>query len=110
MLVIVMVAGQWEQVPPHVRPLHAQLPTLERLDLDLELAGDVPDPNMADTLSHLTRLTSLTALALQAGPMRGLLRHLPADQRAGEPWQPQNLVRRSPAKSFSDATGPLHRS
>jgi hypothetical protein len=70
--------------------LHMQLPTLERLDLVLTLAGAMPDPEMEATLGRLPLLGGLTALALRAGPMRGLLRHLqlPPGIKAGLPPDP----------------------
>lgn len=69
---------------------HVQLPTLERLDLVLTLAGAMPDPEMEATLGRLPLLGELTALALRAGSMRGLLRHLqlPPGVKAGFPPDP----------------------
>lgn len=57
-------------------PSHLQLPALERLDLRLTLAGDMPDPEMAGVLGRLEALQGLSSFALQAGPMKGLLRNL----------------------------------
>jgi hypothetical protein len=55
------------------RPLHAQLPALERLDL---VFTEVPPPEAAGALGRLSTLASLTALLLQAGSANWLLRHL----------------------------------
>lgn len=73
----------------HCRPLaiRVQLPTLERLDLGLRLLFPMlgTDLEVAANLTHLALLGGLTALALRAGPMHALLRHLqlPPGLKAG---------------------------
>ena len=54
----------------------SQLPALARLDLRLTLTRDVPDAELEDTMRTLGTLSSLRAFVLEAGPTRGLLRHL----------------------------------
>lgn len=60
----------------------------------LTLAVAMPDPEMEATLGRLPLLGELTALALRAGPMRGLLRHLqlPPGVKAGFPPDPWILL------------------
>ena len=68
----------------------------------LTLAGAMPDPEMEATLGRLPLLGELTALALRAGPMRGLLRHLqlPPGVKAGFPPDPGSSSCRIPSILF----------
>lgn len=65
-----------------MRPLHAQLPALERLDLVLDPGNPLDDPyglepsGDAINLGNLQHLGALTGLTLRAGPMRGSVHHL----------------------------------
>jgi hypothetical protein len=70
------------------RALRVQLPTLERLDLELRLPYDMRESELRELVANVGELLlpgGLTALALEAGPMYGLLRHLqlPPGLKAG---------------------------
>lgn len=90
-------------------PLHAQLPALERLNLFLTSASEIPTPGLATTLGRLSVLATLTALSLETGRMHGLLRHLrlPKSVKAGCPsscWS-HTVIAVAACKSLSETLG-----
>ena len=59
--------------------LHVQLPTLERLHLQLQMPCHMEESEKLEMVANTGQLPSLgglTALALEVGVMHGMLRHL----------------------------------